>query len=123
MSRVLDIRASVEELIQIEIRGELRVAWQIGIETSLEVVELLGGRNARHTQITVLLLTSWAKHLVELHADALIRQFRFQVAFAIERSRFYETLGLVVGHFQQDTISGDLHFIVDFKDIANLEIS
>ena len=112
----------MQKLIQIEINFEIRIVIQLSSKSSLEVVKLLEWLDASDSQFSLLLLSILAEHRIEDFLDFRIGKLGFQVPLTVECRRLDEAFWLVVFNFEEYTVSGHLHVIVNLYDISNFHI-
>lgn len=112
----------MQELIQIEVHFEIGVFRQASPHSTLEVVELLDRRDARHFEVDFGSLRTGTKHSLEVFADHGIGQLGLQVALTVESCRLDEALGFAIGDLEEDAVGGNLLLILDADDVADLDI-
>ena len=98
----------MQELIQIEVRFEVRLIWEAGLESTFEVVKLLDGCDTCDREIDLALVSVGSEQFLEVSLDGHRRELWLEVTFTIERSSLDETLVLVIFDFKKDAIGRDL---------------
>ena len=96
MARVLNVGATVQELVEGEVLAELRLVGELGTETAFEVVQFLDRWDAVDEEISVLLLSFRSEKSVEIGAYSHVGQLWFQVALSIESRCLHKGLWFLV---------------------------
>ena len=96
MARVLNVGATVQELVEGEVLAELRLVGKLGTETAFEVVQFLDRRDAVDEEISALLLRFRSEKSVKIGAYSNVGQLWFQVALSIESRCLHKGLRFLV---------------------------
>lgn len=96
MARVLNVGATVQELVQGEVLAEIRLVGELGTETAFEVVQFLDRRDAVDEEISVLLLRFRPEKSVKIGAYSNVGQLWFQIALSIESRCLHKGLRFLV---------------------------
>ena len=96
MARVLNVGATVQELVEGEVLAELWLVGELGTETAFEVVQFLDRWDAVDEEISVLLLSFRSEKSVKIGAYSHVGQLWFQVALSIESRCLHKGLWFLV---------------------------